>query len=218
MLRQTAIGFVFVCTSALLLGATASAEPIDAVRQLQKEWAQASYEVQKADQPEAFERLIEQSVSFSAQYPDSAEVLIWEGVIRASYAGANGGLGALSQVKQAKKVLERAIGLDPTSLSGSAYVTLGSLYHQVPGWPIAFGSDDRARQYLLKGLELNPRGIDPNYFYAEFLIGRDEHGEARQVLLRALDAPARPDRPLADRGRREQVAQLMDQVERELRD
>ena len=48
--------------------------------------------------------------------------------------------------------------------------SLGTLYYKVPGWPIGFGSDKKAREYLAKALDLNPTGIDPNYFMGEFLF------------------------------------------------
>ena len=54
---------------------------------------------------------------------------------------------------QAKKLFERAIKLDPAAMDGSAYTSLGSLYYQVPGWPVGFGDDDKAKEMLLKGLD-----------------------------------------------------------------
>jgi hypothetical protein len=70
--------------------------------------------------------------------------LIWEGIINSSWAGAIGGLGALGKVKAAKASLEQAMKLDPNALQGSAYTSLGTLYDQVPGWPIGFGDADKA--------------------------------------------------------------------------
>jgi len=37
-------------------------------------------------------------------------------------------------------------------MDGSAFVTLGSLYSMVPGWPIAFGNDLKAEQSLKKAM------------------------------------------------------------------
>ncbi len=67
------------------------------------------------------------------KYADRAEPEIWYGIIVASYAGAKGGLGALSLAKDAKQALEHALAIDPKALAGSAYTSLGSLYYQVPG-------------------------------------------------------------------------------------
>jgi hypothetical protein len=38
----------------------------------------------------------------------------------------------------------RAIQLDPNASEGAAFVTLGSLYYMVPGWPIAYGDTNKA--------------------------------------------------------------------------
>jgi tetratricopeptide (TPR) repeat protein len=143
------------------------------------------------------------------QYADRAEPEIWYGIIVASYAGAKGGFGALSLAKDARSALEHALQLDPKALSGSAYTSLGSLYYQVPRWPIGFGDDEKARELLDKALALNPIGIDPNYFLGDYLYRQRDFDGARAALERALQAPARPDRPLADEGRRKEIRELL---------
>jgi predicted Zn-dependent protease len=80
------------------------------------------------------------------------------------------------------------------------------------GWPIGFGDDKRAESYFRKSLALNPTGIDPNFFYAEFLIDNDRLEEARPYLDAALKAPARPGRELADKGRRQEAQALMNKL------
>ena len=145
-------------------------------------------------------------------YADRAEPEIWYGIIVASYAGAKGGLGALSLAKDAKQALERALALDPKALAGSAYTSLGSLYYQVPGWPIGFGDDKKARELLEVALTLNPDGIDPNFFYGDFLYRKGDYAGARKALDQALKAAPRPDRPLADEGRRKEVEELLVKV------
>jgi hypothetical protein len=89
-----------------------------------------------------------------------------------SYAGAKGGLGALSLAKASKVSLERALTLDDQALQASAYNSLGALYHKVSGWPLAFGSDKKARSYLFSAIKINPTGIDPNHFYGEYLFDK----------------------------------------------
>jgi Tfp pilus assembly protein PilF len=115
----------------------------------------------------------------------------------------------LSLAKDAKAALEHALQLDAKALSGSAYTSLGSLYYQVPGWPIGFGDNDKARELLDKALALNPYGIDPNYFLGDYLYRQRDYDGARKALERALKAPARPDRPLADEGRRAEIKALL---------
>jgi len=135
----------------------------------------------------------------------SAPLLIWSAIIDSSWAGAKGGLGALSLVKQARSNLEKAIEIDPSALQGSAWTSLGALYYQVPGWPVGFGDKDKADAMLKKALTINPEGIDPNYFYGDYLLKVKKTDDAKRYLTKALNAPARPGREIADSGRRRDI-------------
>jgi tetratricopeptide (TPR) repeat protein len=178
------------------------------VRTLQQQWERIKYRTPKDQQEKAFETLAQNAAGVRDKYPQSAAAAIWFGIINSTYAGAKGGLGALSLAKEAKKSLEHALELDPGALDGSAYTSLGSLYYQVPGWPIGFGSDKKARELLQKALELNPQGIDPNFFMADFLYRKGAYADALKVLDTAAAAKPRPDRPLADEGRRREIEEL----------
>lgn len=200
-------GLIAVSPIAPAAPAVAS-DPQQAVVDLQTQWARIKYETPESEQAKAYEELVATAEAHSAQHPRSAEVLIWEGIVRSTYAGTLRGfasLGALSQVKAARTLFERAIEIDPKALSGSAYTSLGSLYYQVPGWPVGFGNAKRARELLLEGLAISPDGIDANYFYGDFLIEQGEYDEAETTLQRALRAPSRPGRELADQGRRDEI-------------
>jgi tetratricopeptide (TPR) repeat protein len=187
------------------------------LRQLQSRWAEINYQVPEAQREAAFARLAgEAEVALRAE-PQAPELLIWRGIILSTWAGAKGGLGALDLVKQARGQFEQAIELDPKALDGSAYTSLGSLYYQVPGWPIGFGDDKRAEQLLRQALALNPDGIDPNYFYGDFLLGEKRYAEAEKALQKALAAAPRAGREVADAGRRKEVQALLDRVQAKLR-
>ncbi|MFC3193974.1 hypothetical protein ACFODZ_06955 [Marinicella sediminis] len=212
-------------TACLLFGSLAAqAELTDEVRQIQSQWAMVNYlptasnEQQEAKEA-AFEKLAQMATQVALKESNLPEALVWEGIVYSSYAGAKGGLGALSLAKHARKSYEAAIEMDGDVLNGSAYTSLGVLYSKVPGWPIGFGSDKKAMEYLKKGLQLNPRGIDSNYFFAAFLFEEEgDYQAAKQYLLTARMAPPRPDRPNADAGRQQEISQLMAQVEKELAD
>lgn len=183
---------------------------------LQHAWAKTNYAQPGDKQKEEFKLLVKTAEQFSATYSERAEAWIWYGIIQSSYAGAKGGLGALSLAKDAKKSLEKALQLDKQALAGSAYTSLGTLYHKVPGWPIGFGDDDKAQQLLQEALKINPKGIDPNYFYGAYLYDQGAYEQAKATLLQAKNAAARSDRPLADKARQQEVAQLLLQVEKKL--
>ena len=131
---------------------------------LQSAWEHANYELTDKQQIDAFESLTAKADEIKKQSPQQPDVLIWRGIIYASYAGIKGGLGALSMAKTAKADLEKAIEIDDQALNGSAYTTLGTLYYKVPGWPLGFGDKTTAEKLLKNALRLNPQGIDSNYF------------------------------------------------------
>ena len=202
--------FAIALLSAVALSAAAA--PPEEVSRLQGAWEQFKYQTPAIQQEKQFEQLTGQARQAALQNPASAEVLIWYAIIESTYAGAKGGLGALSHVKNAKKTLEQALAIDPQALNGSAYTSLGSLYYQVPGWPIGFGDDKKALENLRRGLAINPDGIDPNYFYGDYLFRKGDYEGAERALRKALQAPARPGRKLADEGRRGEIAQLLEQI------
>jgi tetratricopeptide (TPR) repeat protein len=189
----------------MIISGTALAAPSDdamqAVEKLQHRWEVIKFETAKDQQETAYEALAKEAHNVSEQYAGQAEPLVWEAIILSTYAGAKGGLGALSLVKNARDLLLQAEKVDPTVLDGSVYASLGNLYYQVPGWPIGFGNDKKARNYLEKALQINPDGIEPNYFYGEFLY---EEG------------PLRQGRELSDAGQRREIAAKIEDVKRQL--
>lgn len=182
----------------------------------QEQWAHINYEVAKKDKEAAFEKLAAQLQDFGAQNPGRPEPLIWRGIVLSTWAGAKGGLGALGLVKDARALFEQSLTISQDALQGSAYTSLGSLYYQVPGWPVAFGDDKKAGELLQKAVALNPDGIDSNYFYGDYWLEQGEYRKARQYLEKAQQAPARPSRPLADAGRRQEIRERLARVEDKL--
>jgi tetratricopeptide (TPR) repeat protein len=189
---------------------------LTSLSQVQERWAEIKYATPAANQEGAYAQLVEEAHNLSAANPQDPSWLIWEGIIRSTYAGAKGGLGALSEVKEAKSLFERAIAIDAGALAGSAYVSLGSLYYQVPGWPVGFGNDKTAKEMLLKGLSYNPDGIDSNYFYGDFLLKQKEYQQAIVYLEKAAQAPARPGRESADLGRKQEIGAALTKARQKL--
>lgn len=198
--------FVFAFLAAMPLWA---ADLETKLADIQQRWAEIQYQMPEDEREKAFEHLAAEVEVFVADNPDRAEPLIWQGIVLSTYAGAKGGLGALGLVKEARKALEAALEIDADALDGSAYTSLGSLYYQVPGWPLAFGDDKQAEEYLRKALAINPDGIDPNFFFGDFLLEQGEQDRARIYLDNALEAAPRPGRELADSGRREEIRERL---------
>lgn len=197
---------MMMVAAAMGLSSLASAATLDEeILAIQHEWARIQYQLPENKREAAFEKLEAKADQLVRDNPQRAEPRIWDGIVLSTWAGASGGLGALGLVKRARKQFEQAIDIDPTSLQGSALTSLGSLYYQVPGWPIGFGDDDKAENLLSRALMINPDGIDSNYFYADYLLDQGDKVGARQYFEKALKAPARPTRPLADEGRRKDI-------------
>ena len=207
----------FLLAAALTVAQLAAAGAVeDAVAEIQRDWEVVKYQTPAKEREKRFEALAAKARQVSEAYPGRSEPLVWEGIVVSSWAGEKGGLGALGLVKDAKALYERALGIAPEALDGSAYNSLGVLYYKVPGWPIGFGDRKRADELLQSALKLNPKGIDPNFFYGEFLLEQKRPADALVYLDRALQAPARPGRQIADAGRREEARALIEKAREKL--
>ncbi len=186
------------------------------LQNVQQQWAKISYQFSEDQQEDAFANLNEKINAYTQVYPNDAAIWIWSGIVKSSYAKAKGGLSALSIIDNAKQNLEYALSLDKQALQGSALTSLAVLYHNVPGWPISFGSDKQAKHFFKQALEVNPSGIDANYFYAQYLYDNRQYQQAQQYLVSAVQAPSRQNRPLADEGRKIEIAALQKKLDRKL--
>ncbi|MEN5167181.1 MULTISPECIES: tetratricopeptide repeat protein [Achromobacter] len=212
---------LFKAAAAMLAGASmslsafAASAPDDldqGIRALQNDWAVIQYQTPANQRETRFETLAQQAHALTERFAAKAEPHIWEGIILSSWAGAKGGLGALGLAKQAKAEYETAIQIDSKALGGSALNSLGVLYYKVPGWPVGFGDNKKAEALLQQALAINPDGIDANYFYADYLIYRNRKPEAIPYLEKALKAPPRPGREVADAGRKQEARALLESV------
>lgn len=208
------VGLAILCYSSLVQAGTGQTDLLD----IQHQWAVVNYTLEGDAQKKAFEKLVTATDKYVSEDASDARRWIWSGIIKSSFAGSKGGFGALSLAKAAKKDLEKALTIDDKALDGSAYTSLGTMYYRVPGWPLGFGSNKKAAKNFKKALEINPDGIDPNFFYGEFLFSaKHKYSEAEQYLLKARNAAPRPTRPLADRERQKEVATLLVKVEKKIK-
>lgn len=180
--------FLAACIGISSLAHAAPGEEL--IRPIQDRWAEIKYRQPEKLQADLYHELAVQARQLSQAQPNLAPALIWEAIVVSSEAGARGGLGALSLAKEAKKLLEESLKLDEKALNGSAYTSLATLYVKVPRWPIGFGDKDKAEELFRKSLAINPTGIDPNFFYGEYLIDEDRVTEGRRYLER--HSPHRP--------------------------
>lgn len=203
---------------AAALGSTLAFAPLSAVAfegdifSLKNRWENTVTQMPANQREETLKALASEAEQLARQYPNEADVLIWQGIVLASYARERGGLGALGTAGDARDALERAVEIDPTGGNGSAYVTLGALYDRAPGRPIGFGNSDTAERMFQRALEIRPDGIDVNYYYAAFLKEEGNNQAAREHAQRAVNGTARESRQVSDEALRRDAQALLGQL------
>jgi tetratricopeptide (TPR) repeat protein len=204
--------YIFIICFVAHAGQAAVAAPT--LNDIQAQWDTTNFALTGKAQIESFEQLQVASEAYTAANPGQAEGWVWRGIVDSSFAGAKGGLGALGLAKSARKHFDKAIAIDGYAMQGSAYSSLGSLFHNVPGWPLGFGDEVKAEEFFQKGLSLNPDGADSNFFYAEYLADQKKPEQALEFYRKVLNAPLREGRTVADEGRRKQAMAAMDDLEK----
>ncbi len=181
----------------------------DSLTKIESEWASIYYTTPKNKKAMAYVRLLDKTNNLVRLFPTAAEPIFWQAVVKASYAEQQDAFSALAAIHEVRDLLIKAININPKTMSGSAYVTLGTLYYRVPKWPISFGDDVAAKKMLETALEINPDGIDTNYFYGEYLMLHDKPDEALLYFKKALAAPSRTEQLYADNQLKAEVEQAL---------
>ena len=168
------------------------------MQRIESEWAVIYYNTPKQKQEPSYRRLLDKTANLSRQHPKNAELMILEAMVKASNADHQDAVSALEAIHEARDLLLKAIEINPKAMKGSAYVILGTLYYMAPMWPIGFGDDAAAQKMLETALQINPDGIDSNYFYGDFLLTHNKLDEAETYFKRAISVPTRPEQLHAD--------------------
>ena len=203
----------------LALATPALAQPRADFEDLAKAWAHVNYEIKDPRAEAAAARdLAAQAEALARKNPGRAEPLAWQALAILCEADARHNFSSLQLVGHARALLEKAAAIDANAIgAGVIYANLGSLYAQLPGFPVSFGDTHKARVYLDKAVAASPNGLDANYFYGDLLYRENQASQAIQMLQRALDAPSRPGHSLADRGRKWEAGQLIEKIRRKER-
>lgn len=178
-----------------------------------KRWEIIEFTMDKGEKLAAYADLSDQvALALTATEQKDPEILTWAGIVNASYAGEKGGFGALKLVKKAKKQLETALSIDEDAASGGAMTTLGTLYAQVPGWPIGFGDDKKATELLRKSTETNPDNLVALYFYGKHLLDQKQTEQARSVFEKAITIKPRSEAQLSDNARLSEMESILNSM------
>jgi tetratricopeptide (TPR) repeat protein len=201
---------ILIALSSIVFANTAETE----AEKLRTQWAIAKFQTPKANQNAAFEALIKTASEVNEKYPNQPKVMVWYATILSTHSQLKGGMGSLSSLKLARELLEEAIHKDPDVEKGFAEGVLGTLYARVPGWPISFGSKQKARQHLERAVELDPKGMDSNYYFGDFLIDVGDFQNAKAHLEIAKNAPIRAGYEIEDQGRKTEIAASLAKMQR----
>ena len=197
--------FIAILLTLSVIPAAPADEMASAIADLRHDWAKVYYRTPEREQAALYPPLIARIDAIAAQFPTAAEPLILKAIIFSCYAKAKGGLGALDLAETARDAALQAAKIDDRALDAGAYTALGALYYKVPGWPIGFGDNKKARDYLDRARAIAPDAVDVNYFTGDFLLEQAEDAKARSFLEKALRAPPRPDRADEDAGRKREI-------------
>lgn len=185
---------------------TAFAGMTEDVKAVNDGWAHIAYEVRgSSTQTQALDKLAKQAAIVVARYPGRPEPLLWQGIVVSEQANRANIFHKLGLAGRARDLIAKAYAIDPRTANGGAAMSLGVLYYKVPGSPLGFGDDQKAKKLLKEALALDPNGLDANYFYGDFLLDQGDKPGARSYFLKALRAPHDPSRPAWDAGRRREV-------------
>jgi tetratricopeptide (TPR) repeat protein len=183
----------------ILLSTQCLAENLpDTLKKIESDWANIYYGLPKPKRHAAYLELLNKIDPLSRSYPDDAYVIYWQGLVKACAADYKNPLSALRTIHEVRDLLTRAVTINPAVMNGAGYAILGEIYDKVPGWPIGFGDDDKAKKMLEAALKISPDGMVSNYFYGDFLLSHDNEKAAELYFKKAMLAPIRPDQAYAD--------------------
>jgi tetratricopeptide (TPR) repeat protein len=101
----------------------------------------------------------------------------------------SGIVNAFRMLRPMEKMLLKVITLDEKYENAGAHRALGRMYHKLPGFPISFGSNQKALAHLKRAHELFPRDVITRAFYAEVLYDEGRKAEARRHADFVLATP-----------------------------
>ena len=147
--------------------------------------------VPRADQRRRYQRGIDagrQAVEIESGRPDGH---FWMAADMGALAESFGLRAGLTYRSPIKRELEIVLAIAPSYQEGSADRALGRWYLRVPG--LLGGSKTRSVEHLRRSLTYDPGSAASHFFLADTYLEMNRREEARQELLRVLEAPVPPE-------------------------
>ena len=149
----------------------------------------AQLEMDKNRRVQLFERCIAIADQALALNANDVRGLFWKAAAMGKMAEDSGIVNALRMLRPMEKMLLKVVTLDEKYENAGAHRALGRMYHKLPGFPISFGSNQKALAHLKRAHELFPRDIITRAFYAEVLYDEGMKAEARKHADFVLATP-----------------------------
>jgi tetratricopeptide (TPR) repeat protein len=149
----------------------------------------AQLEQDKSRRVQLFENCI--AVADRALFLNANDVrgLFWKAAAMGKMAEDSGMVNALRMLRPMENLLLKVVALDEQYENAGAHRALGRIYHKLPGFPISFGSNQKALMHLKRAHELFPRDVITRAFYAELLYDEGRKDEARKHADFVLATP-----------------------------
>lgn len=152
-------------------------------------YMQAQLELDKKRRVKLFEDCIaiaDQSLVLNA---NDVRGLFWKAAAMGKIAEDSGILNALKMLRPMEKMLLQVVALDERYENAGAHRALGRMYHKLPGFPVSFGSNQKALQHLERAYKLFPKDVITRAFYADLLFDTGNKAEARKHANFVLAVP-----------------------------
>ncbi len=153
------------------------------------EFMQAQLERDKQRRLQLFEHCIASADRALTLNSKDVRGLFWKAAAMGKMAEDSGVLNALKMLRPMEELLLKVVALDEKYENAGAHRALGRIYHKLPGFPISFGSNQKALQHLQRAHELFPRDVITRAFYAEVLFDTGHTDEARRHASFVLATP-----------------------------
>ncbi|GJL76578.1 TRAP transporter TatT component family protein [Nitrosomonas sp.] len=153
------------------------------------EYANAEVETEKSKRIELYKICIDTADKALAVNPDEVGALYWKAIAMGKLSEETGILNALRMTRAMERLFLRVIALDENYGHAGGHKALGRMYYKLPGFPISFGSKEKALFHLKRAYELYPNDIIVRSFYAELLFDMGQKHEARKHAEFILTMP-----------------------------
>lgn len=131
----------------------------------------------------------------------------WNALTTGRLGEARGILRSLAAASEMRTELETVLELAPEH--AGAHFALGMLYHQLPGWPISFGNNNQALEYMSVAVALAPENTTYLLGLAELLLDMRRRGEAADYLEAVIEMPLTPTEPVESAEDKERARELL---------